>query len=104
MLVRHFPIVAAGLFTVGAFTLFAFALYWRSSDQQRIEEIARQNQMALCSFKYDLEQRLANLESYILEVNAGRRPLTSGTTLNELLRILKNQRATLGSLTALECE
>ena len=103
-MVRHSPIIAAELFVIAAMLILAVVLYWRSTDQQRIEEISHMNQMALCSFKHDLEQRAENLEFYIAAVVSGQRPISTGTTIAELERLLKNQQSTLDSLSALQCE
>ena len=58
---------------------------------------------ALCSFRGDLDRRAEQLYAYLLDVSAGKKPLISGFTYEELERSYFNQKATLESLSNLNC-
>lgn len=79
--------------------LFAYTFQQRASDQAQVEELARQTNEALCTFKADLERRyLAGVE--FLDRNPDGIP---GVSRADIARSLSNQKATLEALATLEC-
>lgn len=69
----------------------------------RLESLADSTHDAFCDFKRDLERRAGTTEVYINDVKNGRREIIQGFTISELARSLANQRATLDSLSDLNC-
>jgi hypothetical protein len=68
-----------------------------------LRRVAVETHGALCALKVDLERRAVASEQYVEDVEEGRRRLIKGITLTDLRRSIDNQRATLASLSELDC-
>lgn len=64
---------------------------------------AIQTHDALCSFRSDIEGQYAAAAAYVEDVAAGRRRLIEGITLADLEIAQARRRATLDSLSDLDC-
>ena len=82
---------------------FGGSLLLRIHDQDRIDRVAMTTHDALCTFKLDLQRRANDTAVFIAELEHGQRPMIPGITAADLKRSLVNQRATIESLSDLDC-
>lgn len=62
------------------------------------EAQAKKDHAALCSFRRDLQRRLADGLKFLADVESGRRPPIDGISTNDLRRSIDGQQSTLDSL------
>lgn len=104
---RLAPLALAALVVVIVVVVLQLA---GASDRRRIDDVARdgaetaeQTHAALCTFKLDYVDRLADAERYRAEIEAGVRPLPPGITLRDVDATIAARRATVKSLRDLDC-
>lgn len=91
--------ISVGLCVV-SLAFFSAALAFRVQDQNRIEELARSTNAALCAFKRDLERRYVAGVEFLADHPDG----IPGVTKNDIERTLLSQKATLHAIRNLECQ
>lgn len=86
-----------------ALILFGSSIILRFHDQRHIDKIALSTHDTLCVFKHDLQRRADDTQVYIIELQHGARQPIPGITIADLRRSLAAQRATIDSLSNLDC-
>lgn len=76
----------------------------RVQDQNRIDRVASSTHDALCTFKHDLEVRVAASQKFLDDIHHGLRQPIQGVSDTDLRRSIASQRATLASLSTLKCK
>ena len=93
--------LTAGVAFIVAFAVTITAvMFWQAVVLNRKTEGAN---VALCTFRHDLEVRYETSLAFIDNIRTGKRPPISGITIPDLERSAANQKATLDSLSALDC-
>lgn len=80
--------------------LFGWTFQQRSQDQSAVEKLALETNHALCTFRIDLQRRyIAGLALFNKNPQG-----IAGIPSEEIARSLANQKATLDSLSSLDCQ
>lgn len=96
----HVWLIVATVFVVSVVVGTSFL---GTSDRERINRVSQETHAALCAFKIDLEDRVADTEEYLEAVDSGERVLPPGITRADIAETLAGRSATLDSLKGLEC-
>ncbi len=84
------------------FFLIILILAWNIQRNRQLIRDGREAKAALCTFRADLQRRVADTEDFVASVKAGNRPPIQGISVADLERSLSGQRSTLAAL-KLDC-
>lgn len=97
-------LIVAACVSLLAIVAIVVAVGLRAQDQNRIDELARSTNDALCDFKHNIENRVAITQQFYDDIRAGRRPPVPGISDSDLQRSIDTQRSALVSLSDLDCK